>query len=317
MVRNYQTGPVVFAEGDASVTINGGEYTVQNGFALHLIQCASLKLDDGVYVRTTVGDSAETTFTNGYGALYSESTGTLDIQSATFKSGVQVHESQIGAFDISTHEVVINGEQLTEDIFIGSFHEAKTENKAYYWYDFHMMALNKVGYNASGEFSFAEGDALSTTDNNMFIVTNDRMAKGKITATFTAPSQNINDNGIIFGMNEDTDEQYFFWEDGPTYYFLFVSDNCNLYLAKVSYNGQAWNEMMVTNPIYNYNHGDVITISVEFDGEGFIDCYANDEWLISVYDENWTGGTRYGIRCEVPGVVYTDVIVDHDWVPEW
>ena len=173
------------------------------------------------------------------------------------------------------------------------------------------------GYNASGEFSFAEGDALSTTDNNMFIVTNDRMAKGKITATFTAPSQNINDNGIIFGMNEDTDEQYFFWEDGPTYYFLFVSDNCNLYLAKVSYNGQAWNEMMVTNPIYNYNHGDVITISVEFDGEGFIDCYANDEWLISVYDENWTGGTRYGIRCEVPGVVYTDVIVDHDWVPDW
>ena len=145
MVRNYQTGPVVFAEGDASVTINGGEYTVQNGFALHLIQRASLKLDDGVYVHTTVGDSAETTFTNGYGALYSESTGTLDIQSATFKSGVQVHESQIGAFDISTHEVVINGEQLTEDIFIGSFHEAKTENKAYYWYDFHMMALNKVG----------------------------------------------------------------------------------------------------------------------------------------------------------------------------
>ena len=56
------------------------------------------------------------------------------------------------------------------------------------------------GYNASGEFSFDEGDALSTTENNMFIVTNDRMAKGKLTATFSAPEQNINDNGIIFGM---------------------------------------------------------------------------------------------------------------------
>ena len=173
------------------------------------------------------------------------------------------------------------------------------------------------GYNASGEFSFAEGDALSTTDNNMFIVTNDRMAKGKITATFTAPSQNINDNGIIFGMNEDTDEQYFFWEDGPTYYFLFVSDDCTLYLAKVSYNGQPWTELKVTAPIPNYTHGDVITISVEFDGEGCIDCYANEEWLISVYDEEWSGGSRYGIRCEVPGVIYTDVIADQDWVPDW
>ena len=123
------------------------------------------------------------------------------------------------------------------------------------------------GYNASGEFSFDEGDALSTTENNMFIVTNDRMAKGKITATFSAPEQNINDNGIIFGMTEDTDEQYFFWEDGPTYYFLFVSDDCTLYLAKVSYNGQPWTEIKVTAPIPNYKHGDVITISVEFDGE--------------------------------------------------
>ena len=173
------------------------------------------------------------------------------------------------------------------------------------------------GYNASGEFSFAEGDALSTTENNMFIVTNDRLAKGKLSATFSAPQQNINDNGIIFGMTEDTDEQYFFWEDGPTYYFLFVSDNCNLYLAKVSYNGQPWTEIMVTAPITGYSHGDVITISVEFDGEGCIDCYANDEWMISVYDDDWSGGSRYGIRCEVPEVVYTDVIADHDWVPDW
>ena len=173
------------------------------------------------------------------------------------------------------------------------------------------------GYNASGEFSFAEGDALSTTENNMFIVTNDRLAKGKLSATFAAPQQNINDNGIIFGMTEDTDEQYFFWEDGPTYYFLFVSDDATLYLAKVSYNGQAWTELKVTAPIPNYTHGDVINITVEFDGEGFIDCYANEDWLISYYDEEWTGGTRYGIRCEVPGVCYTDVIADHEWVPEW
>jgi hypothetical protein len=172
------------------------------------------------------------------------------------------------------------------------------------------------GYNAAGEFSFEYGDAVSVTDNNMFIVTNDRLPKGKITATFQAPDQHNNDNGIVFGMIDDEYEQYYFWEDGPTYYFLFVSDDANLYLAKVSDNGAPWTELQIV-PIPNYKHGDTVTISVEFDGEGFIDCYANEEWLISYYDDNWSGGARYGIRCEVPDVCYTNVVVDHDWVSEW
>ena len=145
----------------------------------------------------------------------------------------------------------------------------------------------------------------------------DRLGHGKITATFTAPAQYNNDNGIIFGMKDDEYEQYYFWEDGPTYYFLFVSDDATLYLAKVSSNGQPWTELYISSPIPNYVHGDMIDISVEFDGEGFIDCYANGEWLISYYDENWTGGERYGIRCEVPEVSYMEVLVDHTWVPEW
>ena len=173
------------------------------------------------------------------------------------------------------------------------------------------------GYHANGEFNFEEGDALSVSENNMFIVTNDRMASGKITATFSAPDQHNNDNGIIFGMTNDVYEQYYFWEDGPTYYFLFVSDDATLYLAKVSYNGQPWTELQITAPIPNYKHGDVITISVEFDGEGAIDCYANGEWLINYYDYNWVYGSRYGIRCEVPGVCYTDVLADHSFVYEW
>ena len=172
------------------------------------------------------------------------------------------------------------------------------------------------GYNASGEFSFDQGDAISTTSNNMFIATNDRMAHGKLTATFIAPAQDNNDNGIIFGMSDDVYEQYYFWEDGPTYYFLFVADAGTLYLAKVSYNGNAWNILQVSAPIPNYTHGDLVTISVEFDGEGIIDCYANGEWTISYYDDNWTYGDRYGIRCEVPGVLYTEVIADSEYVLE-
>ena len=150
----------------------------------------------------------------------------------------------------------------------------------------------------------------------MFIVTNDRMSSGRLTATFTAPAQDNNDNGIIFGMEDDAWEQYYFWEDGPSYYFLFVSDAEHLYLAKVSYNGTAWTILHVTDaPIPNYHHGDEITISVEFDGEGCIDCYANGEWLISYYDFNYLEGDRYGIRCEVPGVSYSNVVAEPGWTP--
>ena len=88
-------------------------------------------------------------------------------------------------------------------------------------------------------------------------------------------------------------------------------------MAKASDNGAPWTELFISAPIENYKHGDPITISVEFDGEGSIDCYANDEWLISYYDYDWTGGERYGIRCEVPGVSYYNVVVDHDWTPDW
>ena len=141
---------------------------------------------------------------------------------------------------------------------------------------------------------------------------------GEYGPTMSARNRNrISQSFLEQGMTDDEYEQYYFWEDGPTYYFLFVSDDATLYLAKASSNGQPWTELHITDPIPNYKHGDTITISVEFDGEGFIDCYANGEWMITYYDENWTGGERYGIRCEVPDVYYTDVIVDPDWVSEW
>jgi hypothetical protein len=114
------------------------------------------------------------------------------------------------------------------------------------------------GYHASGEFDMENACALSKTENCMFVVTNDRLPSGKITATFKAPEQYVNDNGIIFGMEENTNEQYTFWEDGPMYYFLFVSDDATLYLAKVGYDGEPWTELQVSAPIENYQHGEKV-----------------------------------------------------------
>jgi hypothetical protein len=131
-MQNKYAGNVVSATADAHVTLDGGEYTVQNGFAIYLDRQASLTLDGDVSIKTVVGDSANTQHVDGYGALYSESTGELIVNYAFFKSGIQVSKSQIGAFSTANHEVTINGKVLTEDIFVGTSTEAKNQNKEYF-----------------------------------------------------------------------------------------------------------------------------------------------------------------------------------------
>lgn len=180
--------------------------------------------------------------------------------------------------------------------------------------------LQLEGYEAQGYYVEEDGKMVSDTGNAMFIVTNDRMASGKLTATFTSlAGSDANDNGIVFGMGENLGNEYgdnFFWEAPsitPTYYFLFVSDASTLYLAKVA-DGTPWTVLMNTEgkQIAGYTHGTTVTIRVEFDGQGHIQCYANDELMIDYTDSNPLTGERYGIRCEVPGVVYESVIAEHD-----
>lgn len=172
------------------------------------------------------------------------------------------------------------------------------------------------GYFASGAFTYDEeyGCVYGDDVNNMMVVTNDTMASGKLTASLLSSFGNVNDNGIIFGLEAPAEDEYLFWEDGPAYYFLFISDASRLYLAKAGYNGQAWTELYVTpEPVPNYTHGETqITISVEFDGEGSILCYANGELLIDYYDPDPLTGELYGIRCEVLGVEYYEIVAEHD-----
>ena len=140
---NRYTGTVVYADGNAEVTLEGGEYSVMNGFAVYLENSASLTLN-GPYIHTEMGDGASTQYVDGYGALYSESNGELVINDAIFKSGVQITPSQIDAFSIATHEVTINGQVLTEDIFVGTNYEAKQQNKEYYWYSWTGYSLYRT-----------------------------------------------------------------------------------------------------------------------------------------------------------------------------
>ena len=172
--------------------------------------------------------------------------------------------------------------------------------------DVELMATEVSGY------GLYEGEVTSDSGNYMAIFSNDKMSSGKITATFTGlAGSDANDNGIVFGM-EDFEEGSFFWEDGPTYYFLFVSDRGSLYLAKVRYNGNPWTVCVDTaETIEGYVHGDQVTITAEWDGAGNIKCYANGTLMIDYNDADPFVGTNYGVRCEVAGVVYHSVVAEH------
>ena len=147
----------------------------------------------------------------------------------------------------------------------------------------------------------------------MFVFTNDTMASGKLTATFTGVEGAPSDSGIVFGMEEDIDEMYWYWEDGPAYYMLFVSDRGSLYLSKVGYQGAAWTVLHDTaDPIPGFVHGQEITISAEFDGTGNIKCYANGELLIEYTDTAPLSGNRYGVRAEIIDVTYSSVVAEHN-----
>ncbi len=169
------------------------------------------------------------------------------------------------------------------------------------------------GYEAEGWFD--DGVVTDGRDGGhaMFIFTNDTMASGKLTATFTGVEGSPSDSGIVFGMEEDIDEMYWFWENGPAYYMLFAADGGSLYLAKVGYQGTAWKELMITaEPIPGFVHGDEVTITAEFDGAGKIKGYANGELLIEYTDPAPLSGSRYGVRAEIIGVAYSSVIAEHN-----
>lgn len=183
-------------------------------------------------------------------------------------------------------------------------------------YDSYSGDVKLQGYLASGAFLYDEEYKCMYADdfNNMMIVTNDSMAAGTLTSNFRSSFGNVNDNGIVFGLEASLDDRLSIWEEGPAYYFLFISDIGHLYLAKAGWNGKPWTELEITDePVPDYTHGMTdITITVEFDGEGNILCYANNILLIEYYDAEPLTGELYGIRCEVPGVEYYSLRAEHD-----
>ena len=131
--ESYRTGCTIILEKQAKATLNGGSVQAMNGYAVYAYGTSALTLDYGVTLRTTVGDGSNTVNNFGYGSLYFSSSGDLTVYGAYFKSGVQVHPTQIDEFDVTKKEVKIDGTKLTKKIYDGDEIISASEYD-YYWY---------------------------------------------------------------------------------------------------------------------------------------------------------------------------------------
>lgn len=166
----------------------------------------------------------------------------------------------------------------------------------------------------SGNFVInALGHVETTMEDCIAVAMDESFTTGKISVELVANGgeEADNDNGFIFGL-EDVPFDYF-WEQGRSYYFLFVSDNCSLYLAKVAYNGEPWTELRCVSLLdagIVYSHGASIKITAEVEEGGVIKCYANDQLVFEYTDEDPLTGTGYGLRGEWSGVSWKSLTVE-------
>jgi hypothetical protein len=169
---------------------------------------------------------------------------------------------------------------------------------------------------AGGNFALnAMGHIETTKENCIAVAVDESFSTGKFTVELIANggADADNDNGIIFGL-EDKNIDYF-WETGRSYYFLFVSDNCSLYLAKVAYNDQPWTELrsvILAEAGVVYSHGASIKITAEVLEGGVINCYANDQLIFSYEDEDPLTGTGFGLRGEWKGVSWQSISIENN-----
>jgi len=131
--ESYKAGCTIILEKQAKATLNGGSVQAMNGYAVYAYGTSALTLDYGVTLRTTVGDGSHTVNNFGYGSLYFSSSGDLTVYGAYFKSGVQVHPTQIDEFDVTKKEVKIDGTKLTKKIYDGDGLPSASEYD-YSWY---------------------------------------------------------------------------------------------------------------------------------------------------------------------------------------
>ena len=164
-ILNGREGTAVNAQGDATVTIEGGTISAFSSFAVTAVGTSSLTLDKNVVLTTTDGSGVITQpADSGYGSLHA-STSNLNVVSAMFVAGIEVPESTISQFSASANRLVfVDGTQYNSAF-------ATSKSGDYYWYTNATSGCALV-VNDSG-YAFAKNvNVISTAAKQPVVVTN-------------------------------------------------------------------------------------------------------------------------------------------------
>lgn len=171
-------------------------------------------------------------------------------------------------------------------------------------YDYGNLSFTTV----SGQFSESGGAYTGTEPRNMAVNSpgTSPFTHGTFSADFTIP--NGGDNGLVFGLSSDYEDDY--WEGyGISYYFFFINFEGLIYLGKTD--GGKWIELKTSRKI-DLSAGNMpINLKVLFYGNKII-CFVNGQLELAVRDNAYLTGSGYGFRTGAANAVIDSIVVSSE-----
>lgn len=164
----------------------------------------------------------------------------------------------------------------------------------------------------NGSITVGENYVKSASARALAIYNGGEFSEGTISMQFKLGST-AGDNGIIFGLKNDTGRKIFWEGQGVSYYFFFVSDLGKAYLGKTI--NDKWT-VCGEVPLNDYSLNKTYTLKVSRDksnsGYDLINCFVNDVLYISYKDTVALDGTGYGIRAGSRGIEYGNFNISNE-----
>lgn len=165
---------------------------------------------------------------------------------------------------------------------------------------------------ASGNFEEKEGVLTSKTTGSLaYRNDGETFTEGTLSCDIKL-NGNKADNGLVFGIKNDSNLTYY-WENANIYYyFFFISNAGTAYLGKVS--NTSWivcGETIIPNLDRNVSHK--LEVSRENIANGAaIRCYVDGQLYVSYKDYSNYDGTGYGVRTGAANVEFSNIAISDE-----
>lgn len=165
---------------------------------------------------------------------------------------------------------------------------------------------------ASGNFEEKEGVLTSKTTGSLaYRNDGETFTEGTLSCDIKL-NGNKADNGLVFGIKNDSNLTYY-WENANIYYyFFFISNAGTAYLGKVS--NTSWivcGETIIPNLDRNVSYK--LEVSRENIANGAaIRCYVDGQLYVSYKDYSNYDGTGYGVRTGAANVEFSNIAISDE-----